>query len=66
MIQVSAGMHHSVALEANSNLYSFGRADYGQHGNTDEQPKAGDMAELPVPVLLNEWFIHSVVPSINS
>jgi alpha-tubulin suppressor-like RCC1 family protein len=66
MIQVSAGMHHTLALELNGNLYSFGRADYGQLGNTDEQPKAGDIAELPVPVYLDKDKANPIISHISS
>ncbi|CAG8736892.1 26601_t:CDS:1, partial [Dentiscutata erythropus] len=30
--QIAAGMHHSLALLENGNLYSFGHANYGQLG----------------------------------
>jgi alpha-tubulin suppressor-like RCC1 family protein len=66
MIQVSAGMYHSLALESNGNLYSFGCAEYGQLGNTDEQQKAGDMAELPVPVYLDKDKANPIISHISS
>ena len=52
--QVSAGLQHSLALESNGSLYAFGRADSGQLGNSSKQPKAGDLAELPVSIYLVE------------
>jgi regulator of chromosome condensation len=50
---VDGGMHHSVALSGDGDLYSFGRGDSGQLGNTDTQPNTGYCEESPVNIDIN-------------
>jgi len=50
VLAVDGGIHHSVVLAADGSLFSFGRGDSGQLGNTDAQPDTGYCELSPVPV----------------
>lgn len=64
--QVAGGLHHSLAVESNGNLYAFGRGDYGQLGNTESQPKAGHLENKPVPVHLVEGEPNPSISQISA
>lgn len=51
--RLAAGYHHSLVLDGTGkDLYAFGRADYGQCGNTDKLPDSGHCEPNPVSVYL--------------
>ena len=60
IIQVSAGSYHSVALSATKNLYSFGHAEYGQHGS--EEGDVGDYGRR----LARQFFVPQIVGNFQA
>ena len=57
--QVSAGSYHSVALTKDKTLYSFGHAEYGQHGEYEENSTTQDFRHLSrhffTPQVVNDF-----------
>lgn len=63
---VAAGTHHSLCLDlTGQNLYSFGRADYGQLGITFDVPKEGAFANTPNPVYLHHRSSKNGLVQVN-
>ena len=52
IVEVTGGTHHSLALGADGDLFTFGRSDYGQLGCTDAVPGPGASEVVPRRVKL--------------
>lgn len=53
VIQIACGLHHTVALTQNGEVFTFGNNQFGQLGTGDTQPYIG-----PVQVKLNSFIVQ--------
>lgn len=47
--RVSAGMHHTMVMLDNGDVYSWGSGEYGRLGHDDEQMQTTPVLSLPPP-----------------